>query len=107
MSLALNMALTTSPVLEISAVEAYGLEAAPLVNYVDHSKKIASEYVIKSDGKKRRVYSWLTEGGKDAMYVLRNGTYNFLSPEVEGMLTHGNPQYDRLTQVAQTVTLDA
>lgn len=105
MSLPLNLALTTSPTLEITAVEAYGCEMAPLVNYVNHSKKIASEYVIKAGGKKRRVYSWLTDQGKDAMYILKGDQYHFLSPEVETMLTRGNPQYSHLTPVAQAVAL--
>lgn len=107
MSLALNMALTRNPSLLIEAVEAYGCEMAPLVNYANHSKKIASEYVIKVFGKKRRVYSWLTEYGNDAMYVLINGVETFVSPEVEAMLTHGNPQYSGLTPVAQAVKVEA
>ena len=105
MSPDLNLALTTNPTLEIDAVEAYGCEMAPLVNYANHSKKIASEYVVKTHGKKRRVFSWLTEGGKDAMYVLKGDRYHFLSPEVQAMLHHGEPHYGELTPVAASVTL--
>lgn len=100
-------ALKVRPKLNIDAVEAYGCEFAPLVrDYVDADKKIASEWVIKSGSRKRRVYSWVDYTGT-ATYVLVNGTEHFLSEEVEGMLIHGKPQYFQLTQVAQAVKVAA
>ena len=95
----------TAPKIDTALVEAYGCEMAPLVNYANYSKKIASEFVIKYAGKKRRVYSWLTIFGKDAMYVLVKGVETFLPPEVETMLFHGKPSYDQMTPVAATVAV--
>lgn len=103
----LKDALRIYPKLEMDAVEAYGCEMAPLVNYANHSKKIASEYVLKTGGKKRRVYSWLSEYGTDAMYVLKGGTETFLSAEVQAMLHYGEPHYGELTPVAQAVSVAA
>lgn len=105
MSQILALAIKNNPTLEMDAVEAYGMEPAPLVNYVSHSKKIASEYVIKTGGRKYRVYSWLADAGLQAMYILKGGTETILSVHVEDMLTKGNPSYERLTPVAQAVTL--
>lgn len=107
MSLALNHALTVNPTIDTDAVEAFGLEAAPLVNYVNHSQKIASEYVLKVNGRKYRVYSWLTDTGTDAMYILKGGNYTFLSNNIENMLTYGDPKYGVLTTVAQAVQVSA
>lgn len=107
MSLALNMALTVNPTIDTDAVEAYGLEAAPLVNYANHSQKIASEYILKVGGRKYRVYSWLTDQGTDAMYILRGGSYTFLSNDIENMLTYGNAKYGEWAAVAQAVRLAA
>lgn len=103
----LKDALRINPTLEITAVEAYGCEMAPLVNYANHSKKIASEYVLKVGGKKRRVYSWLTEYGTDAMYVLKDSIETFLSAEVTAMLHYGEPHYGGMTPVAQAVKVAA
>lgn len=102
-----NLELTNVPELDNEKVEAYGCEMAPLVNYLNYSKKIASEYVLKYAGKKRRVYSWLNIFGRTRMYVLVNGVETFVTPEIETMLTYGNPQYSHLTPVAQAVTVAA
>lgn len=99
-------ALKIRPKFGIEDVEAYGCEGAPVVNYVDVSKKIASEWVIKAGGRKRRVYSWFDHTGT-ALYVLINGVENFVTDEVDAMLTYGNPQYGVLTPVAQAVTVAA
>lgn len=101
-------ALKVRPKLQIEKVEAYGCQLAPVVrDYVDADKKIASEWVLKcGGGRKRRVYSWVDYTGT-ATYVLCNGTEFFLSEEVEAMLIHGNPQYDQLTPVAQSVKVVA
>jgi hypothetical protein len=99
-------ALRVRPKLHTEKVEAYGCEGAPVVNYVDVSKKIASEWVLKCGGRKRRVYSWFDHTGT-ATYVLCNGVEFFLSEEVEAMLIYGNPQYGALTPVAQAVTVAA
>ena len=101
----LNTALANYPQLPIDAVEAYGMETAPLVDYAKYSKKISTEYIIRSGGKKRRVYSWLNRDGASAMYVFFHGVMTFLSEEVETMLTYGEPQYDRLTPVATSATV--
>ena len=107
MTLALNHALTIYPTIDTDAVEAYGLETAPLVNYVSHSQKIASEYVLRVNGRKYRVYSWLTDTGSDAMYILKGGNYTFLSNDIENMLTYGNAVYGPMVPVAQAVRLAA
>ena len=86
-------------------VTAYGLETAPCVNYVTHSRKIATEYIVRFAGKKRRVYNWIKENGESRMYVIWHGTEAFVSDEIETMLTRGNPQYSGWTQVAQEVAL--
>lgn len=99
-------ALRVRPKLQIEKVEAYGCEGAPVVNYVDVSKKISTEWVLKAGGRKRRVYSWFDHSGT-ATYVLCNGVEFFLSEEVEAMLTYGNPQYGQLTPVAQSVKVAA
>lgn len=88
--------------LDATKVEAYGLETAPLSNYVTQSRKIASEYVIKYEGKKRRVYSGTDR--KD-MFVIVKGAETSLPQEIENMLTYGNPQYHDLKLVAQSVAV--
>jgi hypothetical protein len=95
-------ALKIRPKLTMDAVEAYGCVGAPLVTYVDVSKKIASEWVLKTGGRVRRVYSWFDHSGT-ATYVLVNGVEHFLSEEVEAILIHGHPSYDRLTPVAASI----
>jgi hypothetical protein len=102
-----NLEFTNVPVLDNEKVEAYGCEMAPLVNYHNYSKKIASEFVLKYAGKKRRVYSWLNVFGKDRMYVFVNGVETFVTPEIETMLHYGQPSYDYLTPVAQSVKVAA
>lgn len=100
MSYELDAARKSHPVLEMDAVEAYGCEPAPLVrDYVHSERSLPSEYMLRVGGRKRRVYSWV-EGAASALYVIKGGVYNFLSDEVETMLTHGNPQYGQLTPVA-------
>jgi len=86
-------------------VTAYGLETAPCATYVKHSKMIATEYIVKFAGKKRRVYNWITEDGRSKMYVLWHGAAAFVTDEIEAMLTRGNPSYDGWTMVAQSVTV--
>lgn len=86
--------------LDLAKVEAFGLETAPLANYVNESRKIASEYVLKYDGKKRRVYSGT---GRKDMFVIVKGAETAVPKEVEDMLTYGT--YSGLTPVAQSVTL--
>lgn len=90
----------TAPVLDLTKVEAFGLETAPLSNYVNESRKIASEYVLKYDGKKRRVYSGTDR--KD-MFVIVKGAETPVPVEVEEMLAYG--RYSELTPVAASVTL--
>lgn len=102
----LSEALKIRPRLDMSAVEAYGAETAPLVNYVNVSKKISSEFILKAGGKKRRVYSWFDSTGT-ALYVLVNGVETFLTEEVDAMLTYGNPKYGEWTTVAQSVKVAA
>lgn len=94
---------TNAPKLPATLVEAYGYESAPLVTYENYSKKIPSEFVLQFAGRKRRVYTWITESGDDAMYVMVNGQETILTAETEAMLTYGNPSYDHLTMVAQSV----
>lgn len=94
----------TAPVLEMSAVEAFGRDTMPLGNYVNASQKIGSEFILKTGGKKRRVYSWIDAEGS-ATYVMVNGQRVFLSDEVDGMLTYAPTQHGVLTPVAQAVTV--
>jgi hypothetical protein len=84
-------------------VSAYGCESAPLVDYVNHSKKVATEYVIVFAGMKRRVYNWVLPSGDSKMYVMWHGAEAFVTDEIETMLTRGKPEYGRLKQVAHTV----
>jgi hypothetical protein len=88
-------------------VTAYGCKSAPLVDYVNHSKKVATEYVIQFAGKTRRVYNWVLPSGDSKMYVMWHGAATFVTDEIETMLTRGNPQYDQLTPVAQSVKVAA
>lgn len=97
-------AVRNAPRLSIDAVEGYGCEAAPLVNYVNVSKKISTEFVLKTLGKKRRVYSWFDHSGT-GLYVLINGVETFVTDEVDAMLSYGEPKYGELTPVAQAVTV--
>jgi hypothetical protein len=39
------------------------------------------------------------------MYVMWHGAAAFVTDEIEAMLTHGNPQYYTLTEVAATVAV--
>lgn len=89
----------TAPVLDLTKVEAFGLEAAPLANYINESRKIASEYVLRYDGKKRRVYSGTNRG----LFVIVKGRETSVPKEVEDMLGYGS--YSGLTPVAASVTL--
>ncbi len=107
MSLDLNLALTTNPTLEMDEVEAYGMETAPCQNYVNTSRKVASEYILKVSGRKYRVYSWTADSGEDSMYILKSDRYRFISKEVQAMLHYGEPSYGGWTQVAQRVTVAA
>ena len=86
--------------LDATKVEAFGMETAPLANYVSQSRKIASEYVLKYEGKKRRVYSGTD---KDGMFVIVKGVETAVPKEVEAMLSYGS--YSGLTPVAASVTL--
>jgi hypothetical protein len=90
------------PTIELDKVEAFGLETAPLANYVSQSRKIASEYILKYAGKRRRVYSGTDQPD---MFVIVSGVETKLPAEVEAMFKHGNPSYNRLTPVAQSVTV--
>jgi hypothetical protein len=89
----------TAPTLDLAKVEAFGLEAAPLANYVNESRKIASEYVLKYDGKKRRVYSGTNRG----LFVIVKGHETPVPDEVCNMFLYG--KYSELTPVAASVTL--
>lgn len=84
-------------------VAAYGCKAAPVVDYVNHSQKVATEYVIKFAGKTRRVYNWVLPSGESKMYVMWHNAAAFVTDEIEAMLTYGKPSYDHLTPVAQAV----
>ena len=85
--------------LDLAKVEAFGLETAPLAKHVNHSRMIPSEYVLKYEGKKRRVYS----GTDRPLYVIVKGVETDVPKEVEDMLSFG--RYTGLTPVAQSVTL--
>lgn len=88
--------------LDAAKVEAFGMEPAPLVNYVNSSRKIASEYVLRYEGKKRRVYSGTDQ---PKMYVIVGGVETFLPPEVDAMFMYGKPSYSGLTPVAASVAV--
>jgi hypothetical protein len=87
--------------LDISKVEAFGLETAPLATYVNESRKIASEYILKYDGRKRRVYSGTNRG----LYIIVMGRETAVPDEVCDMLTYA--RYSELTYVAQDVRVAA
>lgn len=89
-----------------SKIEAYGLRTAP-VQTAEITSARATEYVMKYDGFTRRVYNFEQESGSSRMYVNTDGGYfkRFLTEEAEAMLTRGNPSYDRMTMVAQSVSV--
>lgn len=87
--------------LDATKVEAFGCETAPLSNYVNQSRKIASEYVLKYGGKKRRVYSGTNRG----LFVIVKGIETMLPDEVCNMFLYA--RYSEMTPVAQTVKVAA
>lgn len=91
-----------------SKIEGYGFKAAPCLR-AEITISRATEYVLKYDGFTRRVYNWEQENGESRMYVKTDGGYfyRFLTEEAVTMLTHGNPSYDGLTYVAQSVKVAA
>lgn len=89
-------------------IEAYGFKQAPCLSAEITSKR-ATEYIIKYDGRVRRVYNFEQESGNGRMYIKTDGGYwmRFLTEEAVAMLTYGEPHYDELTYVAQDVKVAA
>ncbi len=87
--------------IDATKVEAFGLETAPLSTYVNESRKIASEYIIRYDGRKRRVYSGTNRG----LFVIVKGIETAVPDEVCDMLLYA--RYSELTYVAQAVRVVA
>jgi hypothetical protein len=91
-----------------SKIEGYGCKLAPCLSAEITSKR-ATEYVIKYDGRVRRVYNFEQESGTSRMYLRTDGGHfmRFLTEEAVTMLTYGEPHYHELTYVAQGVRVAA
>jgi hypothetical protein len=90
--------------LEFHRIEAYGLKEAPCLRAQVTTMR-ATEYMVKVDGKRRRVYNHEQENGNGRMYVKVDGLNLFLTEEADTMLTRGNPSYDKMTAVAGAVVV--
>lgn len=90
--------------LDTAKVTAYGFKMAPCLR-AEITVARATEYMVRYDGRDRRVYNWEQENGDGRMYIKADGLNLFVTEDVETMLTHGNPSYERMTAVAGTVTV--
>lgn len=96
--------LNTQRELEPEKVTAYGFKAAPCLREEITTRR-ATEYMVKVDGRNRRVYNYEQENGNGRMYVKVDGLNLFLNEATETMLTHGNPSYEKMTAVAGSVVV--
>jgi hypothetical protein len=94
--------LTIQPEMDTAKVSAYGFKQAPCLPE-EVTVNRATEYMVRYDGRNRRVYNWEQSGRDGRMYIKADGMKLFVTDEVETMLTYGNPSYDRMTPVAGTV----
>jgi len=94
--------------IENDKIEGYRLKEAPCLSEEITSKR-ATEYMLKYDGRLRRVYNFEQASGTSRMYINTDGGYwkRFLTEEAVAMLIAGNPSYERLTLVAQLVRVAA
>jgi hypothetical protein len=88
-------------------IEGYCFKTAPCLSAEITSMR-ATEYMLKYDGRLRRVYNFEQARGTSRMYVKVDGYWTlFLTEEAVTMLTYGQPKYDELTYVAQDVRVAA
>lgn len=109
------MPITLNDIIDLSAqkefdfdlIEAYGCRPAPCMRQ-EITINRATEYMLVIGGKPLRVYNWEQSGGNSRMYIKDQwGTKLFLPEDAVTLLTYGQPTYDGLKFVAQSVTVAA